>query len=1758
MKRNKGQKSIKILAGICATVMVATFVPVTSLVANNTQANTLSNDKSTTFGTTIPAKVDTSLVPELKDTTYTITLPKEYVHQIVWSDVDYTTKVLNNLYQTTLFPELFNYLPLDAQVSFHVSDMDFVNGSIIMDQVNVTNYYLNGERVVGPENFLEAGQKLVITGIPKPAPQINLDQTPDEVAKNGQIIDMTSYYYWNRVGMENTNPQTYRNSSSSEQLLTKEELSQLFDFLDTSSSSLISPDFLNRKNDEINGTISFDLKLSKLVGIDGSPVGTDSYYKIVMGGFKKSIQWDKNLVIDNTYSVPYTSDIQSLDKDSLNSSASLTQIKNYLNSIKKIILVNAKDDTTFDSLNATWNDTTKTIDLTNIRLSDGTALSNISLSNLPLVGLSITPKEVPNNNDYPSSLKETLIQPDITQQGILSVLRTFFNGLDGDLPSDIVFQINPQLITASNAGGFLSIGFNIYIKSAPRNYRTVNATFTNLTKGITQFKSRYFDDITMANQLADDVYKQWNADKTRVVTYLNSYKNEILINGVSSDITSVGSISLNPLTNSITINDVNINRAITDDKIGVAGNLGTIEIIGFKVPSSISKGTFFVQSYEYLQDETFPQTPSALKSVFDGTDDTLKQKYISKMISAINPAPDFKYKDIHVVNADDTTGIISIDATIDNYLDPNGLPVSTDKLKYPLKFKYQLINSDKTTLVSPEILLPSSPELKYAYEYTEADLQKETITFINPPPSGAPTPKIKPGSLIANNRDRYVQATVVLEQIYDANGNVQNGTFEYPVKFINTKSIMPTQVLPAVKHFDSTFSTDDLIDALNDDSKIRDYITLTNAVPSTIVSTHGTAHLVDGTVGVVEADVFMKNYIKNDSTFSFDNLEGMDPTPIYFSLPVPSQTMIKGSIAKGGIPVSGKLNRFLAQQVIDQVNTNEMQNLIKDFVCANYLSLFDNYPDLGRTPSINDITDIIVSPVVGLKNTINLQFSMSNTYNADGVLSINKFTFNITNFISPSETTTVKTGLNISTLGIAGVTPATYTIDIFSSIGANNAQNNMQTMIINAINASPTKYFTNFPSDGYNPAIKPAIRNFEFNYEKDYITISGNILSKQPNPFDEPNYTKEQLTLRIDGFNTTPTNLKKEYAPGALYDGLNVSSNEILSKVTPTVFDGDVEAKKQLIQIIKGQLSNLFENYSEFFVTTNKKDATLVEVKDPNDSLRTLTATVSFKNAMLSSGYGDLTVDIKISGLGGIREQTSVRSPFDVQDKQLNVTFNNKPLSQYFAFDVINNVALQTQIIASINDTKNLKYFFNNPISAVNIPFSTNIIRDGSATGWKITDGLKNAITFNADYYSWPKIQASNIPVYLPGEFTFTNFSTATTDVKPGMVVNVYNSGFDNFTAEKILTDHKSEFINWLNNNYDNWFDNTPINFAITDVTNIVYQDQASQAVVTLQTSNLAENGEQVATKPFTNITITGFNPNILDSKPNNIEQSVNVQEVISKAEIGTSKAFLIDFQDWFSTADLDRYLEFIKKYIVKNLSLFFSPIYNNLDVEVAFNADKTAVDVTYNGYQSGNASKVSSSIKLTYQQFDQGVQLNGLLENAIYDIIKSPDFKIEPGMTFDALETKCNSVIIKYVKDHVSTLPIILCESIDKPNAGDPENTKTITYLPNAFTISDDGQGITLDTSKIRITCFAPDTRKKVVFSLGGIPTSTTQPIFSVLKNEIEAKIKSQAPYQQSFSYWYILLVAVDALMLIGVVGLLVTAYIRKHWRDEDGARGV
>ncbi len=1752
MKKNKGLKKVKYFAAISASVMVATLVPST-LAPTLKPTTTLSSSQPYA----LPDHVETTLVPSAEANVFTIAMDSRYVNQVVWDDIVATNKVLNNLYSTVLFPDLFTYLPYNAEVEFHIDSMNFVDGSITIDRINVKNYYLNGSVEPTVRNFLTSGQTLVINGIPRPAPQININQTDSQITNDGKISDMRTHYHWERVGLNNQDPNSYRTDPTGTPLLTSEELDKLFVFLDTTPGSRINPQFVDRVNDSNNGTISFTLKLTDVVGINGEVVRGTTDYKIVMGGFKKTIKWDTNIVVGNSYNVPLTASIQTLDRNQLTTPESVNQIISYLNLSKDILLVNVPKSVTFASLTASWDDKNKAIVLSNITLSDGTSLPGISLGNLPLVALDVTPKENPTNTNYPSSLKEELSQVNITQQAALSILKTFFDGLE-DINPEITIQMVPQVISASNSGGYLTIGFNLVLKSAPQNYRTINATFNNLGKGITRFKSNYYNDVSFANKLAQNVYDDWRVNNDNIVAYLNSYKTQIIENNIAGDIVSVSGCELNAINNSIVIKDVQINKAITEEGLGVAKNLGSLEIIGFKKPEIISRATFFVQTYDYLKDDTFPKTPTALASVFEGSDDDQKQNCIKKMVSVINPAPTYKFKDINVISANDATGRISIKTTVDNYYNIDGKVVSTDKIPYPLEYTYQLINEDKTTKLSSEVSLPQNPDLKYAYEYTEADLKSVPLSFIKPLPPSAPAPQIKPGSLIVNNRDCYVQATIVLTERYDANGNIETGNFEYPVKYINTKPILPTTVTAKNIPFAPGFSTDELIAALNDDAKLSDYVTVSNATPTTQITTHGSAMLVPGTVGIVQANVYMRNFIRNDEQFSFDELDSLSATPIYFSLTMPTPTIIKSDIVRSGIPVSGKLNKYLAQQVVDLVDTNEMQNNIKNFIIENHAALFDNYPNLGRAPLPEDVSDIEITLAPGISNAVTLTFNMSHTFNSDGVLSINKFTFNITNFISPSPTTTVKTGLNINDLGIPGVDKNTYTIDIFSSTGANNAQNNMQTLIANAINNNPTAYFNNFPIDHYRKDEKPAIRNYEFEYDVDSITIKGNILSKQPNPNEEPNYLKEQSSIRIEGFNTTPTSLKPEFVPGVGVDGLNVSANPILSKVTPSVFKDNVDAKKQLIEIIKGQVGSLFDNYSQFFITTNKHEASLVELKDANDIQRTITAKVNFKNAMLSTkAYGNLEVEIKISGLGGVREQTSIRTPFDVQDKGLNITFNNKKLSQYFAFDVIDNTSLQTQIIASINDHKNLSYFFNNPINPLNIPFSTNIIKDGSAIDWKIVDGKVNSISFNAKYYSWPLEQSSSIPVYLDGNFQFDNFSMASTEFKKGTRINVYNSGFDNYTAAEILTKRKDEFITWLNTNYTNWFDNTPIKFAIDDVTDIVFDPDYSGATVTLNTSNLAVNGQKVDSTPFTNIKITGFNSNLLNSKQINTHQFINLHEITKE------QAFKVDYEMYYTAEELNNKLSQVKDYITKNLSLFFSPIFNDQEVEVAFTTDKSKVSITYNGYTDGNVARVSDYIDLTYQSPDEGVMLNGLLESAIYEQIKKPEFNIEDiASETKELESICSAEITKYIKEQIANLPIMIVNAVKNGFEGVPPTggswPPVIEFKPGAFTANVDEQEVILDTTKVIVNCPTPTPTGYESFQLSGDATAGENYIFSILNHEIKAQIKSQVPYEASFSYWYILLIVADTVLLVGVIGLVVTAYIRKHWIDEDGAKGV
>ena len=133
---------------------------------------------------------------------------------------------------------------------------------------------------------------------------------------------------------------------------------------------------------------------------------------------------------------------------------------------------------------------------------------------------------------------------------------------------------------------------------------------------------------------------------------------------------------------------------------------------------------------------------------------------------------------------------------------------------------------------------------------------------------------------------------------------------------------------------------------------------------------------------------------------------------------------------------------------------------------------------------------------------------------------------------------------------------------------------------------------------------------------------------------------------------------------------------------------------------------------------------------------------------------------------------------------------------------------------------------------------------------------------------------------------------------------------------------------------------------------------------------------------------MTGFSQTALNTT------TVNQKQVLNVHEITHQQAFLIDYQKYLSDEELTARLDMLKRYLTTNLTSFYSPVVNNEIKAIAFNDQKTAVNITFNGYQNGSIQEVSGTINLAYESPNNGVELNPLLEKASYKVLKnlSPD----------------------------------------------------------------------------------------------------------------------------------------------------------------------
>ncbi len=146
-----------------------------------------------------------------------------------------------------------------------------------------------------------------------------------------------------------------------------------------------------------------------------------------------------------------------------------------------------------------------------------------------------------------------------------------------------------------------------------------------------------------------------------------------------------------------------------------------------------------------------------------------------------------------------------------------------------------------------------------------------------------------------------------------------------------------------------------------------------------------------------------------------------------------------------------------------------------------------------------------------------------------------------------------------------------------------------------------------------------------------------------------------------------------------------------------------------------------------------------------------------------------------------------------------------------------------------------------------------------------------------------------------------------------------------------------------------------------------------------------AQDGEPVKGElMFDNVELTGFSQSALNTT------TVNQNQVLNIHEITHQQAFLMDYREYLTEEDLKNRLDIITRYLNTNLSSYFAPVVNHEIKTIAFNDDKTAVNVTLNGYMNGKPTEYEGTITLAYETPNNGVELNALLEKASYKVLKN------------------------------------------------------------------------------------------------------------------------------------------------------------------------
>ena len=717
-------------------------------------------------------------------------------------------------------------------------------------------------------------------------------------------------------------------------------------------------------------------------------------------------------------------------------------------------------------------------------------------------------------------------------------------------------------------------------------------------------------------------------------------------------------------------------------------------------------------------------------------------------------------------------------------------------------------------------------------------------------------------------------------------------------------------------------------------------------------------------------------------------------------------------------------------------------------------SIFSNYPQ--KFISHNE-TNLVINKIVDwndYEGTLTIEITakdyakINEGKNGYGDIST---TLTISDMLKKSESS-IKPSINVANLGIANINGSTYSIDMYN-------YENLKNELVNHMLNNPSKYVNDVVTDLASDIpyfTDVAISSFD----STSITVVGNFVYKY---YANQAYYKP-FTTKIIGFNSADTNVKIEYRNIISNTGLEITgfSDRLISEIIANPNELQLLTNKVL-----ENLEIIFENYSQYFIQSNKSSAT-ISISSYEDKTGTAIIKINTVNAMSSAIYTSKQFEVKISGFKKYENPLPSLATSEISINQLLIPGISNSM---YTIDIYENKSYIDSIRSYMNNYPSR--FINNPIS--NPPAGVNQFK------FELSDVSYeyNKLIINVQFLT--SVDKYNTPTYSKGKVVISDFNDQETMVSSNYTTSgegyIFNNLSNYLPSELNNENGKNILTNNIKNNLANIFENYAQAFLTANKNNLAineytYDDDLGTAVVKVAALN-AYTSNGYVNKLF-EIKIGGFrNSNSIASvKPVNINYvSSSFKEIFGSTGIG--KGFQVD---WTIASNLNSARTLLLNHMNNNKNMYFNNsegVIQVLNTSITFDPnDKNTMNVAFT-YQitDGTIQADNSSIKISLRDNptdidgDKNYGLFGL-QTRITNVLNASaqntkGFSNNPGEI-----TRVKNIIINTIKDYLIERESQLPDAMKPTNPlitfnkeleviGKDLNVPTITIGSSEFNLS-------------------------------------------------------------------------------------------------------